>query len=193
MLPYLNLPYFGEILQGIAGEALKHGYHVQLFQTNYDRGAELEAFHRLKMKEVDGLILTSRSNPIDVLTPYIGPDVVMCENIHEPMCKKVFINHYKGIRDGVDYLHSKGHTRIGLCLHRTFGTNSEERIRGFHDSLESASESARSEWIFNECYDLQDGRNVVRTWAQLKERPTAIIATSDQVASGIIAEAGKEG
>ncbi|WP_171050852.1 LacI family DNA-binding transcriptional regulator [Bacillus sp. BHET2] len=193
VLPYLNLPYFGEILQGIAGEALKHGYHVQLFQTNYDTVAELDAFHRLQMKEVDGLILTSRSNSIEVLAPFIGSNVVFCENVSTHSCKKVFINHYHGIRRGVEYLYSKGHSCIGLCLHRTFGTNSEERIRGFRDSLEAASHQVRDEWIFNDCYDLEDGRNVVKVWEQLKERPSCIIVTSDQVSSGIIAEAAKRG
>ncbi|MCA1059712.1 LacI family DNA-binding transcriptional regulator [Rossellomorea aquimaris] len=192
ILPYLNLPYFGEILQGIAGEALKYGYHLQLFQTNYDRGAELDAFHRLQMKEVDGVILTSRSNSLDVLAPFIGPNVVFCENVYDPTYKKVFINHYQGIRSGVEFLHSKGHSRIGMCLHRTFGTNSEERIRGFYDSSEAARMTVCDDWIFNDCYDLQDGRNVINSWEQLKEKPTALIVTSDQVSAGMLAEAGKK-
>ena len=192
ILPYLNLPYFGEILQGIAGEALKHGYHLQLFQTNYDRGAELDAFHRLQMKEVDGLILTSRSNSLEVLAPFIGPNVVLCENVSEAKYKKVFINHYQGIRNGVEYLHSKGHSRIGLCLHRTFGTNSEERIRGFYDSSEAAIHPVCDDWIFKDCYDLQDGRDVLDAWERLGDRPTALIVTSDQVSAGMVAEAGKK-
>lgn len=192
VLPYLNLPYFGEILQGIAGEALKHGYHLQLFQTNYDRQAELDAFCRLQMKEVDGLILTSRSNSLDDLAPFIAPNVVFCENVYDPSYKKVFIDHYQGIRNGLEYLYSKGHSRIGLCLHRTFGTNSEERIRGFYDSSEAARHSVRQEWIFNDCYDLQDGRNVIDAWRQLDEKPSALIVTSDQVSAGMVAEAGKK-
>jgi DNA-binding LacI/PurR family transcriptional regulator len=194
VLPYLNLPYFGEILQGIAGEALKHGYHLQLFQTNYDKGAELDAFHRLQMKEVDGLILTSRSNSLDVLTPFTeNANVVFCENVYGHSCKKIYIDHYQGVRKGLEYLYSKGHSRIGLCLHRMFGTNSEERIRGYYDSSEAAGNPVRDEWIFNDCYHLEDGRDVVKTWEQLKEKPSALIVTSDQVSAGMVTEAGKRG
>ncbi|NMH67486.1 LacI family DNA-binding transcriptional regulator [Bacillus sp. RO3] len=194
VLPFLNLPYFGEILQGIAGEALKHGYHMQLFQTNYDKEAELDAFRRMQMKEVDGLILTSRSNSLDVITPFLeNTNVVFCENVNGHPYKKVYIDHYQAIRKGVHYLHSKGHSRIGLCLHRTFGTNSEERIRGFHDGLESAGLYVRDEWIFNDCYHLEDGRNVVKEWKELTDKPTAIIVTSDQVSAGMVTEAGKRG
>lgn len=191
ILPYLNLPYFGEILQGIAGEALKYGYHLQLFQSDYDRGAELDAFHRLQMKEVDGLILTSRSNSLDALASFINPNVVFCENVFDPTYKKVFIDHYQGIRSALEYLHSKGHSQIGLCLHRRFGTNSEERIRGFFDGSEAACHPVRDEWIFNDCYDLQDGRDVLSAWEEMEEKPSALIVTSDQVSAGMVAEAGK--
>jgi DNA-binding LacI/PurR family transcriptional regulator len=193
VLPFLNLPYFGEILQGIAGEALKHGYHLQIFQTDYEKEAELDAFHRLQMKEVDGLIVTSRSNSIDTLgTIMDGLNVVFCENLYE-VEKKVYINHYEAIRAGMDHLYSKGHSRIGLCLHRTFGTNSEERMRGFYDSAEVAGHEVREEWIFNECLHLQDGRDVFHQWEALKDKPSALIVTSDQVSAGIVSAARREG
>jgi DNA-binding LacI/PurR family transcriptional regulator len=193
VLPFLNLPYFGEILQGIAGEALKHGYHLQIFQTDYEKEAELDAFHRLQMKEVDGLIVTSRSNSLDTLgTIMNGLNVVFCENVYE-VEKKVYINHYEAIRTGMDHLYSKGHTRIGLCLHRTFGTNSEERVRGFYDSAEAAGHEVREEWIFNDCIHLQDGRNIIHRWEVLKDKPSALIVTSDQVSAGIVSAAGRKG
>ncbi|WP_175988082.1 LacI family DNA-binding transcriptional regulator [Bacillus sp. Marseille-Q1617] len=193
VLPFLNLPYFGEVLQGIAGEALKHGYHLQIFQTDYEKDAELDAFHRLRMKEVDGLIITSRANSLDTLSPLMeGLNVVFCENLHG-VEKKVFINHYEAIRTAMDQLHSKGHTDIGLCLHRTFGTNSEERVRGFFDAAEAAGNEMREEWIFNECIHLQDGRDVVEQWVALEKKPSALIVTSDQVSAGIVSEAGRKG
>jgi DNA-binding LacI/PurR family transcriptional regulator len=193
VLPFLNLPYFGEILEGIAGEALKHGYHLKIFQTDYEKDAELNAFHRLQMKEVDGLIITSRANSLDTLHPLMeGLNVVFCENLHG-VSKKVFINHYEAIRTGMDYLHSKGHTGIGLCLHRTFGTNSEERVRGFYDAAEAAGNEVREDWIFNECIHLKDGRDVVSQWEALKEKPSALIVTSDQVSAGVVSQAGRKG
>ncbi len=194
VLPFLNLPYFGEILEGIAGEALKHGYHLQIFQTNYDQKAELDAFHRLKMKEVDGLIVTSRSNSLEVLSSLIeGDNVVFCENIYSETRKKAFINHYQAIRNGMEFLFSKSHSKVGLCLNRIFGTNSEERIRGFFDSAEALGIPVEDKWIFKECYYLQDGRDIIDQWKQLDNKPTALIVTSDQVSAGIVSEAVKQG
>jgi DNA-binding LacI/PurR family transcriptional regulator len=193
VIPFLNLPYFGEVLQGIAGEALKHGYHLKIFQTNYDKEAELDAFHRLRMKEVDGLILASRANSLDALHPFMkGSNVVFCENL-SGVEKKVFINHYEAIRTAMDHLHSKGHRDIGLCIHRTFGTNSEERVRAFFDGAEAEGYRIRDGWIFNECISLQDGREVIGQWEYLGERPSALIVTSDQVSAGIVSQAGKKG
>ncbi|XXM74062.1 LacI family DNA-binding transcriptional regulator [Lysinibacillus sphaericus] len=193
VIPFLNLPYFGEVLQGIAGEALKHSYHLKIFQTDYEKEAELDAFHRLKMKEVDGLILASRANSLDALHPFIeGTNVVFCENLSS-VDKKVFINHYEAVRTAMDHLHSKGHKDIGLCIHRTFGTNSEERIRGFYDGAEAAGDKIRDGWIFNDCISLQDGREVLGQWESLDEKPSALIVTSDQVSAGIVSQAGRRG
>ncbi|MGR3763351.1 LacI family DNA-binding transcriptional regulator [Rossellomorea sp. NS-SX7] len=193
VLPFLNLPYFGEVLQGIAAEALKHGYHLQIFQTDYEKEAELDAFHRLQMKEVDGLIITSRANSLETLHPIMeGLNVVFCENL-QGVEKKVFINHYEAIRTGIDHLYSKGHTDIGLCIHRTFGTNSEERVRGFYDGAEAAGYDVREDWIFNNCIDLKDGREVAGQWEAMNEKPSALIVTSDQVSAGIVSQAGRKG
>ncbi|MBH9966572.1 LacI family DNA-binding transcriptional regulator [[Bacillus] enclensis] len=193
VIPFLNLPYFGEVLQGIAGEALKHGYHLKIFQTNYEKEAELDAFHRLRMKEVDGLILASRANSLEALQPFMeGTNVVFCENL-SGVEKKVFINHYEAVRTAMDHLHSKGHKDIGLCIHRTFGTNSEERVRGFFDGAEAAGYKIQDGWIFNDCISLQDGREVVGQWESLDERPSALIVTSDQVSAGIVSQAGRKG
>ncbi|KSU62046.1 hypothetical protein AS034_07890 [[Bacillus] enclensis] len=193
VIPFLNLPYFGEVLQGIAGEALKHGYHLKIFQTNYEKVAELDAFHRLRMKEVDGLILASRANSLEALQPFMeGTNVVFCENL-SGVEKKVFINHYEAVRTAMDHLHSKGHKDIGLCIHRTFGTNSEERVRGFFDGAEAAGHKIQDGWIFNDCISLQDGREVVGQWESLGERPSALIVTSDQVSAGIVSQAGRKG
>ncbi|MDI5788249.1 hypothetical protein PO124_06835 [Bacillus licheniformis] len=35
VLPTISLPYFGELLEGIAEEAAKEGVHFSLYQTNY--------------------------------------------------------------------------------------------------------------------------------------------------------------
>lgn len=41
VLPTIGLPYFGELLEGIAEEAAKEGVHFSLYQTNYQLEKEI--------------------------------------------------------------------------------------------------------------------------------------------------------
>lgn len=57
MLPFINLPYFSTIIEGIGNEALAAGYHINLCQTNYDSIEELRVLEMMKMKQFDGMII----------------------------------------------------------------------------------------------------------------------------------------
>ncbi|MGX1265117.1 DNA-binding LacI/PurR family transcriptional regulator [Rossellomorea marisflavi] len=192
VLPYLNLPYYGEILQGIAEEALKAGYHLRLYQTNYEAHAELDAFEALRMKEVDGLIIASRTNSLEELKGFMEGDrpIVFCENLESDCLLSVYIDHYQAMDRALSYLQEKGYRKIGLCIHRLTGRNSEERMRAFR---EHPGTEVRDEWIFTGCYHIEDGRRVLGEWMNLKERPETLVVTSDQVAAGLLSEAGRKG
>jgi DNA-binding LacI/PurR family transcriptional regulator len=192
VLPYLNLPYYGEILQGIAEEALKAGYHLRLYQTNYDSPAELDAFEALRMKEVDGLIVASRTNGLEELKGFMEGDrpIVLCENLESDSLRSVYIDHYQAMGRALSYLQEKGYRKIGLCIHRLSGKNSEDRMRAFR---EYRGIEIRNEWIFTGCYHMEDGCRVLGEWMNLKENPEALVVTSDQVAAGLLSEAGRRG
>lgn len=84
MLPYIHHPYFSAIMGGIPKEALRYGYQLLLVQTNYDVERELEALERLRMRQMDGLIVCSREVGWEAFAAYQedGP-IVLCEHVRE--------------------------------------------------------------------------------------------------------------
>ncbi len=60
VLPTINLPYFAELIAGIADATAESGIHLSLFQTNYDVQKEIFALSQLKRRQVDGLIFAQR-------------------------------------------------------------------------------------------------------------------------------------
>lgn len=60
VLPTVNLPYFAELIAGIADAAAESGVHLSLFQTNYEVQKEIFALSQLKQRQVDGLIFAQR-------------------------------------------------------------------------------------------------------------------------------------
>lgn len=194
MLPYVNHPYFSRIMEGIAGEALKANYRLVLSQTNYQAEEELKALEMLREKQIDGLILCSKSldwEQIEAFTSF-GP-IVACENAEHSRISSIYIDHYASFQYGIQHLIRKGHHRIGCCLGRPNSANSVKRRLAFSDSLLAINEPVREDWMFYHCYGIEDGAEVVHRLLERKERPSALLVTSDQVAAGIIAEAGNQG
>lgn len=187
MLPYVNHPYFGMILEGISEEALRYGYHLLLFQTNYDVHKELEALEMLRMKQVDGLIICSHTTSLKIIEAYTedGP-IVLCEDVKEQKFLSVYINHYEAFTLGMSYLIEKGHKKIGYCIGRTTGTNSQDRKAAYHDALQKINEQPKEEWMFDHCLYIDDGKRVVTKLLSMDEKPTALLVSSDQVAAGIV-------
>ncbi|EMA6341556.1 LacI family DNA-binding transcriptional regulator [Bacillus cytotoxicus] len=194
MLPFINLPYFSTIIEGIGNEALSAGYHINLCQTNYDSIEEMRVLEMMKMKQFDGMIICSRTNSWEQIEPYskFAP-IVSCEKLTHPLISSVYVDHYEGFRIGTNYLLNKGHTRIGVCLARRKSVSTLQREKAFADVLQTAQRRVQPDWMFYQCYTMQDGAKVLHRILNMKERPTAIFAANDQVAAGLVTEAKKQG
>ncbi|MCU7766925.1 LacI family DNA-binding transcriptional regulator [Priestia megaterium] len=187
VLPFSNHPYFSLLIKGISDEALKHNYKLILFQTNYQESKEIEAFSMLKHKLIDAVIICSRSCDWSIIADYItyGP-IVLCEDGRGKKVASTFVDHYKSFSTALDYLYEKGHTRVGYCIGRRSGTNSERRELAYKDFLKKINEPYRSDYIFDDCLNFEDGEQVVKSIKHMDNPPSALLVTSDQVAAGIV-------
>lgn len=79
VMPTISLPYFAEMMAGIADAAAESGIHLSLFQTNYDVKKEIFALSQLKQRQVDGLIFCSKALSDDKLKEWEGP-ILLCQN-----------------------------------------------------------------------------------------------------------------
>lgn len=190
VLPTINHPYFSDLLEGIAEEAMEHNFQVVLFQTDYRTTKELEALEQLRGKLIDGVIFCSRAIDYSKLLNYkkFGP-IVLCEDLEQIEFPAVSIEHINAFSLGLDYLVSKGHRQIAIGLGRLEGTNSQKRISAYKLKLDDMSEPVRNEWIMNRCLTIQDGKKVIQKYLEWEEKPTAFIVGNDQVAAGLITEA----
>lgn len=192
VIPFVDHPYFSLLLNGMSKEALNQEHTLVLIQTNYDAMKEMEALEMLKYKQIDGLIIASRSNTWDVVEDYteFGP-IVVCEDRRSDVVSSVSIRHYDAFYEGMQHLIEKGHQKIGFCIARKEGTNSQLRYQAFRDALFTIQAGYKEEWIFSNCLSIEDGERVVEAYQLLEEKPTALLVTSDQVAAGIRMECQK--
>jgi DNA-binding LacI/PurR family transcriptional regulator len=187
VIPFTNHPYFGLLVEGIANEAVKKNYKLVLFQTNYQEKREIEALNMLKHKQIDALIICSRICGWDLIEDYVGyGPIIFCEDARGKKGSSTFIDHYKTFSKALAYLYEKGHQKIGYCIGRKSGANSEQRKLAYKDFLKVVNEPLNNHHIFNNCYHFEDGERVVRRLVEMDNPPTALLVTSDSVAAGIV-------
>ena len=194
VMPTINHPYFSELLEGIAEEAIKHNTQLVLFQTGYREEKEFEALEQLRGHLIDGVIFASRAMPFDLLVKYKddGP-IVLCEDSDQDEFPSISIKHDEAFNMGLEYLISKGHDRIAICLGRLEGANSQKRQKAYLEKMQLIGHEVYDEWIIGDCLVIQDGKKVIDRFLNAKIRPSAFLVGNDQVAAGMITEAAKHG
>ncbi|CAN2252157.1 LacI family DNA-binding transcriptional regulator [Bacillus vallismortis] len=188
VLPTINLPYFAELIAGIADAAEGSGIHLSLFQTNYDVQKEIFALTQLKERQVDGLIFCSKALADERLMDWKGP-ILLCQNSDIGRFSTISIPHEQAFRYGLDYLMAKGHKKIAICLARKKGMNSHFRIKAYREALEEIGEAFHEDWVIEKAISINDGKALFHKWENWKEKPTAIFVANDQVSAGLLLEA----
>ncbi|WP_227937553.1 LacI family DNA-binding transcriptional regulator [Alkalihalobacillus deserti] len=187
VLPFSDHPYFALLLKGIAKQALENNYKLVLFQTDYMESREMEALQMLKQKQIDSLIICSRTIDWPIIEEHLlfGP-IVLCEQTVGKMVSTTFVNHYKTFFEALEYLYHKGHEKIGYCIARNSGTNSQDREFAYRDFVKKYQLRYRPDYIINECLHFEDGEKAIEHIKALDQPPSALLVTSDQVAAGIV-------
>lgn len=194
VLPFSDHPYFAQLLKGIAKQAFKHNYKLVLIQTDYQEKREKEALHMLRQKQIDALIICSRSCDLNLITSYTlyGP-IVVCEKVHGDKLSSAYIDHYQAFQDALAYLYEAGHQKIGYSVSRLDGTSSKERAAAYRDFLAAKELPCRLDYVFDKMLYFEDGETMVTQLKQMEDPPSALIITNDQVAAGVMTCAGRVG
>ncbi|MDA1839302.1 LacI family DNA-binding transcriptional regulator [Bacillus cereus group sp. BY17LC] len=194
ILPYINHPCFDAMVGGMMEVALAHNYRVLLCQTNYNKKEEMKSLDMLKTKQLDGLIICSRANEWETIEPYASyGTIVACEDNDISNISSVYTNHSAAFQLGMDYLIEKGYKKIGYCTGRKLGPSSQKRFDVYKQQLQSIDEEVNEEWIFTECFTLEDGVKVAHKLKEMQHLPEALIVAGDEVAIGVMTEAEKLG
>jgi DNA-binding LacI/PurR family transcriptional regulator len=194
VVPSIRRPYFAMVVEGIADEAIQDDYKLVLLQTNYEVEREINALMMLKLKQIDALIICSKTSSWDVVEEYAeyGPIVVL-EDARGRNVSSIFIDHYKTFSSALSYLRSKGHHKIGYCLARKSSPNSEQRAAAYRDFYANLKETYDPNYIFHDCVHLEDGEWIMQRMMGMADPPTALLVTSDQVAAGILTYCKEQG
>ena len=169
-------PLFAELAKAIDREAAARGYVVLQTSADGDPLTERAKIAELLTRQVSGLLLvapTADPSLDDVEVPVIAINRVL------PTVSSVRPAYREGARLGVEHLISHGHRRIGLVIG---GAGHPERELGWRDALEAAGLAEGP--VARATFSREGGYRAAQTL--LESQPTAIFASSDLQAIGVL-------
>src|SRR3954447_11318436 len=195
--------YSAEIIQGVASAAADQGAAVSISVTSADdpvakrpgpvawardlavngRRAVIAVTDELGQDEIEALARARL--PLVVIDPM---------NIPSPQMTTVGSTNFRGGMAAARHLLDLGHRRIGYLGGSPQAECSQARLQGFKAALEEASVPLPEPLVVNTgnfMYD--DGHTGAPALLDLPDRPTAIFATSDELARGLIEAARARG
>ena len=175
----------------------QNGYHLVIHPTDHESKELLTELENLITdSRLDGVMLTPPfSDMTDLLAmlesraiPYakIGPTVL---DDHTP---SVISNDVEASYEMTRYLISLGHSRIGFIKGHPDHNVSNQRLAGYQKALEESGIAFDNELVAQGYFTFSSGEDCGRKLLSLETRPTAIFASNDYMAAGIIKVASQK-
>jgi LacI family transcriptional regulator len=171
-------PLFAELAKAIDKEASARGYVVLQTSTDGDPATERAKVVELLHRQVSGLLLVAPTED-----PDLGEADVPVVAINRVLsaASSVRPQYREGARRGVEHLIGHGHRTIGLVIG---GRGRRERELGWRDALEAAGLDEGP--IARTTFSRQGGYDAGKRLLGATNRPTAIFASSDLQAVGVL-------
>jgi len=188
LLPDIYGEFFSEIIRGMDHAARGRGYHLLVSSSHGDKG-EIEAVLRATRGRVDGLIVMSPDVDVQTLQanlPETLPIVMLNCRANGTVFDSITVDNYVGAFEMVRHLAGLGHRRIALVKGPPNNYDARERLRAYRDATRALSIERSKELEIDGDFTEEAGHRAGERIAALKPRPTAIFATNDAMAIGVL-------
>ncbi|WP_433462180.1 LacI family DNA-binding transcriptional regulator [Spirillospora sp. CA-128828] len=199
VVPYLDTPYFVELLQGVIRAARVQGYNVLIDQT--DGGAEHERMFLTRGSQqllFDGVIFSPLGlgqSDLSARDPSL-PLVVLGERVSDGSFDHVGINDVAASREATEHLLGLGRRRIAAIGDQPYPTGeaAQLRTRGYRLAHERAGVLVDENLIIaTPRFNRSDGAGAMAHLLELDEPPDAVFCYSDLVALGAMHTLARRG
>lgn len=197
VMPDLHNPFYASVAAGVEEVAAEAGLNVIVSNTDMRAEKEHDVLAVLDARGVDGIIFitaaTSRQPALERLSRS-APVVVLDEEV-EGHFNLVAVDNEGGSRMVAEHLLALGHRRLAVVTGRENLPTTRTRLQGFRDGLD-ASRSCPSPRLVRVVYaddTLEGGRKAALQVLASADRPTAIYATNDLMALGVLVAARSVG
>jgi LacI family transcriptional regulator len=185
----MGTSYIGEIIRGIDVELEMAKYDLVVYTTHRENAKEAGYVANLTQGKVDGLLLILPRNPVDymgVLQKRRFPFVLIDHQGIDDKGPSVAATNWQGAYTAVEYLINLGHKRIGFITGVLDLKCSQDRLEGYRSALKTHHLPLEDELVVNGDFFQSSGVTAAKVLLELPQPPTAIFASNDVMAMGVM-------
>lgn len=196
LVDYLSSSYMDEIIRGIDEALDAENYDLMLYTTHRRKTKEFAYVTKLTRRLADGLLLILPRNAVaylDTLRQRQFPHVLVDYLSDKQNVPSVSTTNFRGAYDAMSFLLSLGHQRIGFITGTMEFGCARDRLDGYYAALKEHSIPADPRLVCEGDFMQPQGYDCAQKLLSLPERPTAIFASNDMMAFGVMEAARERG
>ena len=197
VVPDIANPFFAELIKGAERVASKYGYNVIVSETDWTEALEIEHLEGAIRRMVEGVILVAPKLSLKEIIKFNKaiPLIIVDRPIKNKSISSVYIDNKQGAFTATAHLIDLGHTRIAFISGPMSIMNSVRRLKGYLAALEAYGISVDKSLIYHGDFKYDSGRKIFDLISNLpvKDRPTAVFASNDLMALGLMQRALEAG
>ncbi len=186
--------YLNDVLEGSLDVARQRGYGImtRLIDVNSSEDRE-ELLRMIAQQRAEGYLFTppcdNAPELLDSLDQHGIPFVRLTPHDRSLPLPHVSARDYQGAREMAGYLIRLGHHRIGFIKGNPDHQASHDRLAGLRDGLAEHNFPLEESLIRQGDWSFASGRACGESLLDEPRRPTAIFASNDDMAAGVLAAA----
>jgi LacI family transcriptional regulator len=186
--------FFSQVINGIESVAYNKDYNIIISQSKESFEREILEIQNMAARSVDGILisLSTETNNIDHIRGLQdrGLPIVFFDRVTEEIkTHSVIVDNFKGTYDCTEHLIKNGYKKIAALTNSEFLSITSERLSGYKEALTQYKIPFHQKYVKHCFYGgmvFQEIEEAVNELLKLKDRPDAIICTSDKLTTGCL-------
>ncbi|MCL5075983.1 MAG: LacI family transcriptional regulator [Chloroflexi bacterium] len=188
VVPEITNPFFSYVAQGCEEQLRNHQYGMVLCRTGLQGAGETGIYRLLRGRQVDGVILVSPPLSDRALPEFIQDTPVVYVD-HDPSSASadvICIDNAGGGRLAAEHLIGQGHCHIAIVVGFPGTYAGAARLQGFREVVREHGLVLPTNYVEADGFNLTEGASAAERLMALDLHPTAIFASNDLLALGLL-------
>jgi LacI family transcriptional regulator len=190
-----NSYYVTEVQYGSLQTCWEYGYNLLIHPCQSDSGKLVDEVAALQ-GQVDGLILLQPLSDIQELCELLLENQIAAVRVSQRPFEGIpwiSVGDAEAADDMTEYLLRLGHRRIGFIVGHPDHGQSHDRLAGYRSALQRNDIDFDDRLVEQGLFDYESGYSCAQKLLSSVPRPTAIFASNDQMAMGVLSAAHEQG